>query len=256
MSAEHNDRTGAASAPARAMNGVRRLVRVLRSSNSESERRSGITTAQLFVLKDIAEHPGGSLGDVATRTLTTQSTASEVVARLVDRGLVSRKPASDDRRRVALSATAEGQEVLRASGPPVQERLIAAISQLPPAQQEAIAGGLTDWLDAAGFGEVSPTMFFEPDTQGGKSTDSDAKPHITDLTMTHRLIEPHLTVNEVLLRHPETAAVFNTFGIDSCCGGSVPLESVAQRHGIDLDALLAALENAVPRAGATRQAAS
>ncbi|HMA23021.1 MAG TPA: DUF542 domain-containing protein, partial [Gemmatimonadaceae bacterium] len=66
----------------------------------------------------------------------------------------------------------------------------------------------------------------------------------------------HLTVNEVLLRHPETAAVFNTSGIDSCCGGSVPLESVAQRHGIDLDALLAALENAVPRAGATRQAAS
>src|SRR5512143_826223 len=153
MSAEHNDRTGAASAPARAMNGVRRLVRVLRSSNSDSERRSGITTAQLFVLKDIAEHPGGSLGDVATRTLTTQSTASEVVARLVDRGLVSRKPASDDRRRVALSATAEGQEVLRASGPPVQERLIGAISQLPLAQQEAIAGGLTDWLDAAGFGE-------------------------------------------------------------------------------------------------------
>ncbi|MGE5731336.1 MAG: DUF542 domain-containing protein [Gemmatimonas sp.] len=50
--------------------------------------------------------------------------------------------------------------------------------------------------------------------------------------------------------------MFNTFGIDSCCGGSVSLDSVAQRHGIDLDALLAALENAVPRAGATRQAAS
>ena len=231
------------------MDGLRRLVRVLRSSNIESERRTGITTAQLFVLKHVAEHPGGSLGDVAARTLTTQSTASEVVARLVARGLVSRGPAPNDRRRAALSATADGLRILRASSPPVQERLIAAIGQLPSNQQEAIARGLTAWLDAAGFGELSPSMFFEPDTKANASQHSDEKPHIKEVAMTNRLIDPTSTVNDVLLRHPETAPVFNTFGIDSCCGGAVPLETVANRDGIDIDALLAALGSAVEGAG-------
>jgi DNA-binding MarR family transcriptional regulator len=147
------------------MDGVRRLVRVLRSSNTESERQTGITAAQIFVLKGIAEHPGGSLRDVSARTLTTQSTASEVVARLVERGLVARGSAAGDRRRAALSATVDGLRVLQASSPPVQELLIAAISRLPPNQQEAIARGLTAWLEAAGFGELAPSMFFEPESQ-------------------------------------------------------------------------------------------
>ncbi|HEX8945502.1 MAG TPA: MarR family winged helix-turn-helix transcriptional regulator [Gemmatimonadaceae bacterium] len=164
MSASNDERVSAPPAPARAMDGLRRLVRVLRSSNAESERQTGITTAQLFVLKHIAEHPGGSLGDVVSRTLTTQSAASEVVGRLVARGLVSRSPATDDRRRVVLSATTEGVRLIRASGPPVQEQLIAALGRLPVAQQEAIACGLGAWLEAAGFGELPPSMFFEPET--------------------------------------------------------------------------------------------
>jgi DNA-binding MarR family transcriptional regulator len=238
------------------MDGIRRLVRALRSSNIESERRTGITTAQLFVLKHIAEHPGGSLGDVAARTLTTQSTASEVVARLVARGLVSRKQAPDDRRRVVLSATADGRHILHASSPPVQERLIDAISQLPASQQEAIAHGLTAWLDAAGFGELAPSMFFEPEAGAGMPKVADTNSHIREvsMTMTSRLIEPHLTVNDVLLRYPETTGVFDEFRIDACCGGAVPLETVASRHGIDLDALLGALEESVQRARAAKVA--
>jgi DNA-binding MarR family transcriptional regulator len=230
------------------MDGLRRLVRALRSSNMESERRTGITTAQLFVLKHIADYPNGSLGDVAARTLTTQSTASEVVARLVARRLVSRKPAPDDRRRVVLSVTTDGQRILDASSPPVQERLIDAISRLSALEQEAIAHGLSAWLDAAGFGELAPSMFFEPEVNLGTGTLPDAQPHITDFSMTRRLIEPDLTVNEVLVRYPETTAVFNKFCIDACCGGAVPLESVARRHGIDLAALLTALDGAIHRA--------
>jgi DNA-binding MarR family transcriptional regulator len=256
MTASPKQQTAAPSAPARAMDGLRRLVRALRSSNIESERRTGITTAQLFVLKHIAEHPGGSLGDVAARTLTTQSTASEVVARLVTRGLVSRKPAADDRRRVVLSATADGRHVLSASSPTVQERLIDAISQLPGNQQEAIAVGLTAWLDAAGFGELAASMFFEPETGAGRLGISDTNSHITEvsMTITSRLIGPHLTVNDVLLRYPETTSVFDEFRIDACCGGAIPLETVASRHGIDLDALLGALEQSVQRARAPKVA--
>jgi MarR family transcriptional regulator, lower aerobic nicotinate degradation pathway regulator len=164
MPTKSDDCTELSSAAAIAMDGVRRLVRILRSSNMDSERRTGVTTAQLFVLNYIARCPRCSVSDVAGRTLTTQSTASEVVARLVERGLVSRVISETDRRRATLSATEKGLDVLRAGSPPVQEELIAALSRLPMLQQEAIASGLTAWLDAAGFGEVAPSMFFEPET--------------------------------------------------------------------------------------------
>jgi regulator of cell morphogenesis and NO signaling len=50
------------------------------------------------------------------------------------------------------------------------------------------------------------------------------------------------TVNQVLLEHPATVAVFNAFGIDACCGGDVSIEEAARRDGADASALLAALD--------------
>ena len=58
-------------------------------------------------------------------------------------------------------------------------------------------------------------------------------------------IEAGSTVNEIVARHPETIPVFNGFGIDSCCGGGVPLRDAAQRDGADLDALVRALREAL-----------
>jgi iron-sulfur cluster repair protein YtfE (RIC family) len=55
------------------------------------------------------------------------------------------------------------------------------------------------------------------------------------------------TVNEIVATYPETIAVFNRFGIDSCCGGGAPLVDAARRDGADPDALLAALQEAIER---------
>lgn len=54
-------------------------------------------------------------------------------------------------------------------------------------------------------------------------------------------------VNEVIGTHPETVEVFNSFGIDACCGGSVPIGEAAPRDGADPDELLAALNEIVGR---------
>ena len=104
-----------------------------------------------------------SLDDVVRRTLTTQSTASEVVARLVSRGLVTSEPAENDRRRVALRVTPAGDHIIAVCEPPVQDTLIVALRSLPAPQQEAIADGLAAWLAAANLAGVAPSMFFESD---------------------------------------------------------------------------------------------
>jgi regulator of cell morphogenesis and NO signaling len=58
-------------------------------------------------------------------------------------------------------------------------------------------------------------------------------------------IDDASTVNEMIMRFPDTVAVFNRFGIDSCCGGAEPIADAARRDGADADALLAALREAV-----------
>ena len=61
-------------------------------------------------------------------------------------------------------------------------------------------------------------------------------------------IDESQSVNEVMASHPETIAVFNRFGIDTCCGGGAPLRDAAHRDGADADALLEALRATVASA--------
>jgi regulator of cell morphogenesis and NO signaling len=57
-------------------------------------------------------------------------------------------------------------------------------------------------------------------------------------------ITAEMTVNEIIQQRPQTLTVFNKRGIDSCCGGGLPLAEVAKRHRLDFIALLSELENA------------
>lgn len=61
---------------------------------------------------------------------------------------------------------------------------------------------------------------------------------------TETIIDGAVTVNEAIRLFPATVEVFNRFGIDACCGGSVPITEAAARDGVDEGALLEALEEA------------
>jgi regulator of cell morphogenesis and NO signaling len=37
---------------------------------------------------------------------------------------------------------------------------------------------------------------------------------------------------------PDAVSVFARHGIDTCCGGGLPVEEAARRHGVDVDDLL------------------
>ncbi len=58
-------------------------------------------------------------------------------------------------------------------------------------------------------------------------------------------LDPRMTINEIVAQHPETIPVFNRFGMDTCCGGGVSVEQAAQRDGIEVEPVLAALHEAL-----------
>jgi len=52
------------------------------------------------------------------------------------------------------------------------------------------------------------------------------------------------TVGELVTRHPGFARVFETFGIDYCCGGQKTLEEVCRAKGLEVEVLLTQLKQA------------
>ena len=144
-----------------AMQSVRRLVRALRAGSADSERRLGLSAAKLFALRQIAAAPGQSIAEVAQRAHTTQSSVSEVVARLTEQGYVVRYSSTTDRRRAELMVTPLGQSVLQRASETVQEQLTSAFDRLPRDEQTALIAGLESWLRAAGLSDFSPATLYE-----------------------------------------------------------------------------------------------
>jgi regulator of cell morphogenesis and NO signaling len=54
-------------------------------------------------------------------------------------------------------------------------------------------------------------------------------------------ITPAMTVNEIVQKHPQTLAVFKQFGVDTCCGGALPLGTVLVKHKLEDARVLEAL---------------
>ena len=64
------------------------------------------------------------------------------------------------------------------------------------------------------------------------------------MTTTTSAVRAEMTVNEIIAAFPASVSVFRAWGIDACCGGALPLDIVAERHGHDLSRLLDELNRA------------
>jgi DNA-binding MarR family transcriptional regulator len=88
------------------------LLRVGRELRREA-REVGVSPEQVSLLVAIKYAPGIGVGELAARERVSAAAMSKHVDRLERAGLAERKPSADDRRRVGLTLTDEGQRVLR-----------------------------------------------------------------------------------------------------------------------------------------------
>ena len=143
----------------KAMNALRRIVRALRLAASDVERDLGITVAQLFVLQQLADGKARSINEIAEGAVTDPSTISGLIRRLLDAGLVDRKPSSADARRAEVRLTAKGTALLARSPKAPQSQLVAALSELPKKRLRALTDALGEL--ASRLGAAEPTFFFD-----------------------------------------------------------------------------------------------
>jgi DNA-binding MarR family transcriptional regulator len=116
----------------------RLLVRAMDAHYREVESASGLGGAQLWALQEIASEPGLGAGELAQRLAIHPSTASNLVRRLEEMSLVTRRRPSADQRRVTLKATASGHKRLKSAPGPAQGLLQQALSELPSQRLSAL----------------------------------------------------------------------------------------------------------------------
>jgi MarR family transcriptional regulator, organic hydroperoxide resistance regulator len=97
------------------------------------EREAGVGGAQLWALSVIQGQPGIGVTGLARELDIHQSTASNLLKALVERGLVAAGREGMDRRSVALRLTPAGAEVLRSAPMPFAGVLPDALSSLDAA---------------------------------------------------------------------------------------------------------------------------
>lgn len=144
------------------LDSLRLIVRDLRLSAREAERVARITGAQLFVLQQLRDGGTLSLGELAERTMTDQSSVSVVVKKLANAKLVTRKPSRADARRLELTLTPAGKKLLARCPEPTQVRLVAALKRLAPNEVAGLTSGLSALVREMGLESATPpAMFFE-----------------------------------------------------------------------------------------------
>jgi len=137
--------------PARVLRQFRVVFNAVKTHFRQVEQSAGLGGAQVWALSVIRDQPGIGVKELARTLDIKQSTASNLVRGLLERGMVATLRDGPDRRTVALHVQDAGAQVLARAPAPFAGVLPDALSGLDPAilaRLEADLGTLISLLDA------------------------------------------------------------------------------------------------------------
>lgn len=138
--------TGRSSLERDALLSARALVDRMRTLYRELERATDAPITVHRALACIGEEPGIPASRLATRLGMQRPAVSHVLKRLVARGWIERRRSEGDQRSVQIHATAEGQQIMRATSGRAVGTLQRAVRGMSARQLQQLAGGLAALL--------------------------------------------------------------------------------------------------------------
>lgn len=110
----------------------------------EIEQTCGITGSQLWILQEVGRTPGIGVSELADRLSIHQSTGSQLVEKLVRRGLINKERSRKDQRRVGLGLTNEASKLLKNAPGPTEGVLPEALQALTESALLALDNSLIE----------------------------------------------------------------------------------------------------------------
>lgn len=138
-------------AAGRVLRRFRLVFNAVKTHFQQVEKRAGVGGAQLWALSIIREGAGIGVNDLARAMDVHQSTASNLVKTLLERGLIVTARNGPDRRAVQLSISPAGNKILRKAPGPftgVLPEALASLDRSTLARLDADLAKLITALDA------------------------------------------------------------------------------------------------------------
>ncbi|HUD53407.1 MarR family winged helix-turn-helix transcriptional regulator [Parvibaculum sp.] len=135
-----------------ALRAIRRILRATDQGGRKLAAATGLTPSQILVLQQIERSGETTPSAVASALQFGQATVTNIVDKLEEAGLATRRRSDRDRRQILLKATSEGCAILESAPDLLQERFRDRFEALPAWEQAMILAALErlgQLLDAA-----------------------------------------------------------------------------------------------------------
>lgn len=139
---------------------LRIVVRAAQRHSSWIEKHCGITGAQLWILQELKDAPGLRVGEVAAKLAIHQTTASNLLNALLDKGYIEKIRDMEDQRVVKLVLSKQGAAVLKKAPQPARSLLPEVLRQLDAGSLSSLNKGLDAML--AIIGDVDEKSALKP----------------------------------------------------------------------------------------------
>lgn len=135
-----------AASSARVLRQFRQVFNAVKTHFQQVEKKTGVGGAQLWALSIIHSVPGIGVNGLAEAMDVHQSTASNLVRTLAERGYVIATKAAHDRRSVQLNILAPGTQLLKKAPGPFTGVLPVALARLDPTTLARLERDLSELL--------------------------------------------------------------------------------------------------------------
>lgn len=125
-----------------ALTAMRKILRSTELSSKALVRETGLTPSQLIFLHILEDAGEQTAGYVAARMGITQATATVLIHKLEQAGVIQRRKGENDRRQSWLSLTPRGREVLAIAPDGVHARFHERFAQLEDWEQAMLVSAL------------------------------------------------------------------------------------------------------------------
>lgn len=121
---------------------LRRIIRATDLHSRKLGKQTGLTTPQLVIIGAIGKHKEPTVSDIAKEVSLSLATVTTILNRLESNGYVNRQRSAIDRRRVIVTLTEQGENVLAQAPKPLQDSFLNRFSRLETWEQHQIVAAL------------------------------------------------------------------------------------------------------------------
>lgn len=121
---------------------LRIVVRTIQAHSRWVEKQCGVSSVQLWAMWELFASPGQKVSDLSRALSIHQSTASNMLDKLEEKGLIKRDRSGPDQRVVQLFLTEQGSQLLSTAPRPAQGAVQDALKNMSDIELKSLKSGL------------------------------------------------------------------------------------------------------------------